>query len=226
MKQPTLTRRRLLQHLLATGAITAGGLAGLVRQALAMGNLPIAHGLHSLRGSVTINGKPASAGDLVQKGDAVATGPGGQAIVVIERDAFLLRENSQAVFGADALKQALRLVSGKVLAVFAQGEHRILTTAATIGIRGTAAYVEDVEPERMYFCLCYGESEVQTAGGQRASYATTHHESPRYIYRDAGAAKALVEAPMINHTDAELIMLEGLVGRYPPFYGKEKSGAY
>lgn len=27
-----------------------------------------------------------------------------------ERDAFLLRENSQAVFGADALKQALRLV--------------------------------------------------------------------------------------------------------------------
>lgn len=172
MKQPTLTRRRLLQHLLATGA-TAGGLAGLVR------------------------------------------------------------ENSQVAFGADALKQTLRLVSGKVLAVFAQGEHRILTTTASIGIRGTAAYVEDVEPERTYFCLCYGETEVQTAGGQRAagsgqraSYATTHHESPRYIYRDAGAAKPFVEAPMLNHTDAELIMLEGLVGRYPPFYGKEKSGAY
>jgi len=28
----------------------------------------------------------------------------------------------------------------------------------------------------------------------------------------------LMGAPVINHTDDELIMLEGLVGRRPPFY--------
>ncbi len=26
---------------------------------------------------------------------------------------------------------------------------------------------------------------------------------------------------MLNHTDDELIMLEALTGRYPPFYGKD-----
>jgi hypothetical protein len=34
----------------------------------------------------------------------------------------------------------------------------------------------------------------------------------------------MAPAAMVNHTDAELILLENLVGRWPPFYGK--SGAY
>ena len=38
---------------------------------------------------------------------------------------------------------------------------------------------------------------------------------PRYLFRDR-----IVAAPMLNHTDDELIMLEALTGRYPPFYGK------
>jgi hypothetical protein len=32
-----------------------------------------------------------------------------------------------------------------------------------------------------------------------------------------GAQQAIVVAPVINHTDAELTMLENLVGRWPPF---------
>ena len=34
----------------------------------------------------------------------------------------------------------------------------------------------------------------------------------------AGAPQMLMGAPVINHTDDELIMLEGLVGRRPPFF--------
>ena len=216
-------RRKLLQQLMAGGALAAGGgfggfgIPGLIREALAMGSLPIAPGINSVRGSVKLNGKPAQIGDLVRRGDSVTTGADGQVVLVIERDAFLLRENTQVTFGADAVKQTLRLITGKILSVFAKGEHRILTPTATIGIRGTGGYLEAVEAERGYFCLCYGETEVETIGGQRARYSTTHHESPRYIYRDT----APVVAPMLNHTDAELIMLEGLVGRYPPFYGNE-----
>lgn len=209
-------RRRLLQHLIAGGALGGFGIIpGLIREALAMGNLPIAPGIHSVRGSVKLNGKTAQIGDLVRRGDSLSTGADGQVVLVIERDAFLLRENTQVTFGAEAMKQAFRLITGKILSVFAKGEHRILTPTATIGIRGTGGYLEAVEAERNYFCLCYGETEVETLGGQRARYSTTHHESPRYLYRDT----APVVAPMINHTDAELIMLEGLVGRYPPFYG-------
>ncbi len=34
----------------------------------------------------------------------------------------------------------------------------------------------------------------------------------------AGAPQMLMGAPVINHTDAELILLESLAGRRPPFY--------
>ena len=49
----------------------------------------------------------------------------------------------------------------------------------------------------------------------RATYTTTHHESPRYIYND-GRKNAIASAAVVNHTDSELIMLESLVGRTPP----------
>ena len=207
-------RRRLLRHLSA-GALVAGGVSGLIRQALAMGKHPIVPGIHTMRGVVLVNGRPARPGEPVLRGDSVSTGADGHVVLVIERDAFLLRENTQAVFGTEALKQTLRLISGKILSVFARGEHRIQIPTATIGIRGTGAYLEAVEDERNYFCLCYGEAEVDSVGGQRATYSTTHHEVPRYLFRDR-----IVAAPMLNHTDDELIMLEALTGRYPPFYGK------
>ena len=33
----------------------------------------------------------------------------------------------------------------------------------------------------------------------------------------AGAPQMIMGAPVVNHTDAELTMLENLVGRWPPF---------
>jgi hypothetical protein len=95
------------------------------------------------------------------------------------------------------------------------GERRLVTATASIGIRGTGAYME-AEPQRTYFCLCYGTAEVAaTMGGARESYSTRHHESPRYIYGD-GRRRAIVPASVANHTDSELILLESLVGRSPP----------
>lgn len=47
---------------------------------------------------------------------------------------------------------------------------------------------------------------------------TSHHESPRYIRRNSEGSY-MVKAKPINHTDAELIMLEETVGRKPPFVG-------
>jgi len=45
---------------------------------------------------------------------------------------------------------------------------------------------------------------------------TERHDAPRYIY--ASGEQLIVKAPMINHTDDELFMLEALVGRMPGFF--------
>ncbi len=164
-----------------------------------------------------INGKPAEMGTLVRPGDAIVLGDGAVATFVVGQDAFLMRGNSHAeLIGSGVLVSALQLVTGKLLGVFGSGgERRLVTATATIGIRGTGAYIE-AEPRRTYFCLCYGTADVAaTMGGARESYSTRHHESPRYIHGD-GRKRAIVPASVANHTDSELILLESLAGRSPP----------
>ena len=67
-------------------------------------------------------------------------------------------------------------------------------------------------------CTCYGEADLASLAEPtaRETVRTQHHEAPRYIM-GSGAPQMLMQAPVINHTDAELILLESLVGRRPPF---------
>jgi len=197
-------------------ALAAGiGLPAVLGRALAQTSAK--QGVRTAQGEVAINGKPAEPGTLVRPGDAIVLGDGAFATFVVGQDAFLMRGKTRAeLMGSGVLVSALQLVTGKLLAVFASGgERRLVTATATIGIRGTGAYIE-AEPRRTYFCLCYGTADVAaTMGGARESYSTRHHESPRYIYGD-GRKRAIAPASVANHTDSELILLESLVGRSPP----------
>jgi hypothetical protein len=165
-------------------------------------------------GEVRVNGLPVVTGSLIRPGDTVEVGKEALAAFVVDQNAFLMRSNSRAEFAGGAVLAAVRLVTGGLLSVFGGGQHRLTTATATVGIRGTGAYME-AEPERTYFCLCYGTAEVEAKGGARETYSTTHHESPKYIYGD-GRKEAIVPAGVSNHTDAELIMLESLADRTPP----------
>jgi hypothetical protein len=192
----------------------------LVRNVLAQGRVKT--GVHTVRGEATINGQPAKPGMPVNPGDKVATGQDGQIVFVVERDAMLVRRNSTL----ETAKSGLRLLSGAVLSVFAPKQRKELrTSSATIGVRGTAVYLE-AEPERTYVCTCYGEAVLEPAGdpNARETVRTRHHEQPRYIMAK-GAPKMVMPAPMQNHTDAELEMLEALVGRKPPFAEKGSTPA-
>lgn len=217
-------RRRWLKMLAAAGVFGPAGMAGLVSQALAMGKVPVAPGIHTMRGDVMVNGKPARPGQLIGPGDTVATGADSEAIYVVGRDAFLQHDKTTLVFGMDAAKDFFRVVTGKVLSVFgkSQEQRSVQVSTATFGIRGTGCYIEDEGSgvtARTYFCLCYGSVELipTAAPQQRISYRTSHHENPMYIYNDMNMSKVMVPAGVINHTDDELTMLESLVGRWPPF---------
>ncbi len=207
-------RRRILGWLAGTGALGPAVLSG---RAWAQGLPPGTQGLREVQGEVRVNGVLATTGGLVRSGDTVTTGAASRAAFVVGQDAFLLRAGSRAEFsGRDLVLDLVRLLTGKLLGVYAGREgKRLETPSATIGIRGTAAYLE-ADDERTYFCLCYGSAEVATASGNsREAYTTTHHESPRYIYGD-NRSQPIVPAGVANHTDAELMMLEGLVWRTPP----------
>ena len=204
-----IQRRRAL-----LGLAAAIGMPGALRLALAQTSGQ--QGVRTIKGEVSLNGKPTTSGALIRPGDTIEVGKDAVAAFVAGQDAFLMRSNSRAeLAGSGALVAAVQLVTGGLLAVFGGGEHRLTTATASIGIRGTGAYME-AEPWRTYFCLCYGTAEVAEArGGARESYSTQHHDAPRYIYGD-GRKQAIVPASVSNHTDAELILLESLVGRTPP----------
>jgi hypothetical protein len=210
-------RRELLQWAAAFGA---AGASGLMREVLAAGDLP--PGLHRLDGTVAINGKPAQAGAKVNLGDRVATGPKSSAVVVLKGDALLMRADTVIeVKGESGLLTDMLVATGRVLSVFAKKPVNIKAASATIGIRGTGAYIE-VDPGSVYFCLCYGEALVDGPQMQTRTVKTTHHEQP-LLLTERGGVLAAEPGPFRNHTDDELIMLEALVGREPPFM---KDGKY
>ncbi len=213
-----LTRRQLL----LAGSAGIMGWSSVISQALASHDIP--QGLRRGFGDIRIGGRSAGAGDMIKPGESIITGAGAQAVIVVGADAFLLRENTTLQLDEDAGIRVLRYLSGKVLSVFGTGNKQLITPTATIGIRGTGCYIES-SAERVYFCLCYGKAEVSPNADptQVQRMVTTHHEKPVTIDKNASAMKA---AEVINHTDAELILLEQTVGRVPPFVGKPGLARY
>lgn len=220
-------RRMVLSSMLKSAVLVAAA-PFLIRNALAMGDRQYTQGFRKLEGKVLLNNKPAIQGMLIQAGDKISTGDNSLAIFVLDQDAYMLRSNSQLhISAADVAIRTLNLLAGKMLSVFGRGEKTITVPTATLGIRGTGLYVE-VDVARSYLCTCYGTVHIQPRGNPAAQeiVKTKHHESPRYIY--ASGEALISKAPMLNHTDDELFMLEALVGRMPEFYspGYDKSDRY
>lgn len=218
-------RRQWLKGFAGAGLLGAAGLCGLIREALANAETPIVPGVHKVTAKATINGVPARPGMPVGSGDTVVTEAGSAIIYVIGQDAFLQRENSTVNFsGAGAA--LMRVLSGKILSVFGKGSKRIETATAVIGIRGTGCYIES-DPRRVYFCLCYGVADlVPLADPSHVErIETRHHDHPLYIGDDS-SLPMMVDASLVNHSDAELELLESLVGRRPAFSAGTAGAAY
>lgn len=219
-------RRRLLIQALAAGVLSSA-LPG--RSALAdifgttPGKLPAGRSIYRLNGSVTVNGKAATLATVIGPNDTIRTGKNSEIVFVVGGHAMILRADSELVLKgkeeqASLLITALRLLAGKLLSVSRNQAMQVGTATATIGIRGTGFYVES-DPELTYFCTCYGTTDV-TASKDPASKETVvskHHDRPLYILANAQAGQSIRPAGFKNHTDQELMLIEALVGRTPPF---------
>ena len=226
------SRRTTLKRLTALGLLGPAGISGLIQEALAKGDAPAISGVNALSGSATVNGQAAKVGSAVKPGDKVTTSKGSHAVIVVGKDAFLLRDSTSVVFEQNkeqpGVLENVLIATGKVLSVFdkrAEKGVRIRAASATIGIRGTGCYIE-IHDGRTYFCLCYGEAAIEGGGmSQPKVIATTHHESPVWLDERGGIMK-VENAGFVNHNDDELIMLEKLGGREPPFVKLGLTGKY
>lgn len=215
-----MQRRQLIKGI---AALAIAERLGMLQSAWANGTKPPPSGVHRIKGEVRINGEIAREGMPVKAGDTITSGRQSEVVYVIGNDAYLQRDQSTVMIAGSTLKAGLRVVSGKLMSVFGKGQKRIETSTATIGIRGTGCYIEANE-KRVYFCLCYGIADITLAKlpGHSETIETRHHDHP--VYLDADGSQVMVPATVINHSDAELILLESLVGRVPPFYGKDYAG--
>jgi hypothetical protein len=220
-------RRTVIRGLAAalTATLTGGNRAAL---ASVFGErpapLPEGRSVYRATGPVTLNGNPVTAETRIGPGDRLATGRGATLIAVVGRDGILLRENSELELAAvgRVVRRGFRLITGALLSVFdPQQRDRIEITTRTValGIRGTGIYTEAAE-DRSYVCVCYGTVDLASTGGKPETerIVSRYHDAPRYVLAAPDASgRRIVPAPFINHTDAELMMLEALLGRTVPF---------
>ncbi|MFH1981018.1 MAG: hypothetical protein ABIL58_04180 [Pseudomonadota bacterium] len=215
------TRRELLARWLPAGIIGFWRWGGDPISLMAMGANALPDGIHRAEGRVTVNDRPVSVGAPVASGDLVGTGAASSAVVVLDQAVYLVREQTRVVVTVgskdNAVRAVIRVLNGRLLSVFGGGQHRVTTDTAVIGIRGSGLYIA-TDSQRTYACTCYGTARIQAVGdpGIGETVQTRHHEAPRFIYGQ-GHSQRITPAPVIDHTDAELIMLEALVGRRPPF---------
>jgi hypothetical protein len=228
-------RRRVLVQALGLGLLGGTLPPGLAHAASAFGDrpskLPPGQSIYRMSGNVRVNEQAASLQTRIKPGDTVQTGRDSELVFVVGNQALMMRSESQLKLedgDSSTIINGLRLLTGKLLSVFGRGNPvRINTVTATIGIRGTGVYLE-ADPEQTYFCTCYGITEVESASdpSSRDTITATHHDRPVYILKDGAAGRKIRRAPFINHTDQELMLIETLVGRTPPFVfpGDQYSG--
>jgi hypothetical protein len=220
-------RRRLLIQALAAGAFST---ALFNKEALADSffgsmpkKLPPGQSIYRLNGTAKVNGQQASLSTIIKPNDVVETGAKSELVFVVGGHSMIMRENTHLTMEgkeneSSFLVQGLRVLAGKLLTVSRSQGTQIRTTTATIGIRGTGYYIE-ADPEQTYFCTCYGLTDIESTNDPTSqdTIAAKHHDKPLYILANEPEGKNLRPAPFINHTDQELMLIETLVGRTPPF---------
>ena len=220
-------RRRTLIQMLAAGVFGTGSAGANLALAQILGSppskLPPGKSIYRISGDVLVNGQKASLETKIAGGATIQTGRDSELVYAVGESAYIARPNTQIVVETSTAESSvvtgLRLLAGKLLSVFpSRRPVHLQTKVASIGIRGTGVYLES-DPEQTYFCTCYGVADVSSLDDptSKETVAASHHDRPLYIVGNEPAGRKIRSAPFINHTDQELMLIETLVGRQPPF---------
>ena len=225
------SRRDFMKLAIETGLFAGAASTGVLSSmAYAFGGdvprvLGEGESVYKIKGDVSVDARKADKNTIIKANSFIKTGSNSLIIFKVGSDAHILRENSEMqLSGENFIEEGLRLVTGKLLSVFgsrSQGSsHTLRTTTATIGIRGTGVYAES-ESDHSYVCTCYGVVDISASkdSNSKERIVAQHHDAPRYIMKNGKEGSLIVPAPMKNHDDEELLLVEAIVGRTTPFSG-------
>ena len=144
-------RRVLIQALTASlfSALAGGALAQVFGSRPT--RLPPSQSIYRLVGTARVNERDADMQTQIRSGDTVETGRNSELVFVVGGNAMILRSDSRIVLTepekrtdtSSLIISALRVLTGKILAVTPRNtQMRVDTTVATIGIRGTRFLAE------------------------------------------------------------------------------------
>jgi hypothetical protein len=203
-------------------AAPASGRRKFLGQALAGGTLlsfPAAVRavqLGEVMGELYVNGFRAPPGTVIKPGDRVLTGPDTSQSFAIGQDAFRMRPLTSLQIEGNVFVAGLRVLTGGLLGVFGRGGTRTIRTATlTAGIRGTGIYVE-ASSIMSYFCTCYGEVDLECVTYKSRLTVKADNHKANFVYGKVDSGRSIVTAPVVNHTNEELMALEKMVGRVSP----------
>lgn len=177
----------------------------------------------NFRGKILINGKPATSKMFVKSEDTIeAIGEKSSIMFSVGMDAFKVSNNAKVILSGYENVDDIEVKSGKLLAVFAKGRRRKITTNnATMGIRGTGVFVDAMSKKKTEFCTCYGKTNVSTNSKNSMDVEAMHHNSlvieGNSINMDSAIVRMYHFLISPSHTDKELRELEAMVGRVPEF---------
>lgn len=139
-----------------------------------------------------------------------------------------MRENDRVQFSdTDSFEEGLQLAICKWLSIFGVhigGQtHVAKTTTATIGTRVYLEYEEDVS----YACTCYGKVDTVSidAPSSKETITSVYYDVPRYITQNCKTGSRVTSAPMKNHIDAELTLIEQIASHTSDFTTLKSSTA-
>jgi len=177
-----------------------------------------ANTIREIQGKVWVNNVSATLDTPIQPSDIIKTGANSRIIFVIGDDVYQLGSHTTLRLRynpGNSFVNAMRLITGTLLGAFGKGRKTIQSPTATLGIRGTGLFIK-IEPNKTYFCTCYGETEIITSSTTRhlQPVTATHHKA--YSISHDAENPIIYSDIMKSHTDEELHHLESLVGQQPP----------
>ncbi|MDZ7829819.1 MAG: hypothetical protein U5K33_10160 [Halofilum sp. (in: g-proteobacteria)] len=180
---------------------------------------------------------------MIRPVDLIETGSNSELVFVVGKDAFMLREHGELELSpllprgggggagdegfAATILGGLRLLTGRILTVFGErgpARETVHEYADCQHRHPRHRHLRRVQkrPRLRLYLLRLDRAGVGRAMPTAARRSpTSHHDSPRYIADAGPAGERIRPAPVINHTDMELVLIEQLVGRKPPFWPLE-----